>query len=179
MTTTSQPAATRRRFRFGLRSLLAVVTVAAVICGAYNLFGSAAIWGAIFATASILPVALLRRRGRLAYLLSYFSVYGPFLVMATYTLVAIECSHCKATTWTVLPYAPAVVPWELIRRALNLDWSLEWLMQSIALATCAATLGGLTWLYHSGSWWWAYLSLPVALVFFTREAIGVPALIRA
>ena len=52
--------------------------------------------------------------------LACLAVYGPFIVMATYTLLFVSCSHCKTTAWTLLPCAPGLLPIVAGQRLLGL-----------------------------------------------------------
>lgn len=41
--------------------------------------------------------------------LAVATAYVPFVFMATYTSLFVPCSHCKTTTWTLLPAGPGLV----------------------------------------------------------------------
>lgn len=51
--------------------------------------------------------------------LAGLALYGPFLVMATYTSLFVSCSHCVRTAWTLLPCAPGLLPIEAGRHWLG------------------------------------------------------------
>lgn len=51
--------------------------------------------------------------------LASLAVYGPFVLMAAYTLAAVPCGHCKKAAWMVLPCAPALIPMDAAVRWLH------------------------------------------------------------
>src|SRR5687768_3670917 len=106
--------------QFSLRTLVLVVLASGVLFGAWRAFGTAVCLAFVFAIFSAVVVAALKGTWKRAYLLSWSAVYVPFAVMATYTLLNVSCSHCKAAVWTVLPCAPALIPIEIGRRVFDL-----------------------------------------------------------
>ena len=110
-----QPFSNRLRFgrQFSLRSLLLLVSAAALLSATWRPFGAEGVAVALFAILSLATLLTLPRKRKLAFFLSWSAVYGPFVAMAIYTTLYVSCSHCKAAAWTLLPYAPGLVPVEL------------------------------------------------------------------
>jgi hypothetical protein len=89
------------------------------VCGAViaSAAGSCGGCGEVFAAARKEPKGPLSWPRAIAW--SAAVVYGPFVAMATYMLLFVGCSHCKRTAWTILPWAPGLLPAELILRFLT------------------------------------------------------------
>jgi hypothetical protein len=170
---------TAAKWQFSLRALLLFVLAFAVITSGWRILGADVFLGAAFVLLSAAPVGLLKGPLRPAFLVSYFAVYGPFLVMATYTFLYVECSHCKKATWEVLPYGPGIVPVELANHWLGLPRFGNALGTGIALFVSATTVIALTWLVRTRGRWLQALSVAGVLALCTFGAIVVLALIRA
>ena len=146
--------------QFSLRAMLLAVLCCAVLVGLWRAFGNSVLWGAVFVILSAGAAMILKGPWKRAYLLSYLAVYGPFVVMATYTLLYVSCDHCKAATWTTLPYGPGIIPVELVRRLVDVKLNLfTWLPSWLAIFVAALIVFGLTWLVRRGDRWWPALGL--------------------
>jgi hypothetical protein len=167
------------RWRFSLRTLLALAVPVAVCGGAYHYFGAAGFVGALFAFVSIAAAILLKGAHRRAYLTSYFAVYGPFLAMALYTLAFVECTHCKAAAWSMLPYGPALIPLMLSVRLLGIPAVGDSLSIALGLAVCAGIVAVLARLLHGRRRWLQTLIAATALALSGVSAYVLLALIRA
>ncbi len=106
--------------QFSLRTLFVLVLASAVVFGVGRVLGMMVLWGLVFATLWAVPLVILKRSSKLAYVLAWSAVYAPFVAMAVYTLSFVDCSHCTATAWMLLPYAPGLLLVELARRPLDL-----------------------------------------------------------
>lgn len=169
----------RRMPQFSLRALLLLVSASAVLLASWRAFGPTAAISVLMA--ALLAILIAARNGswKRAYLLACLAVYGPFIVMATYTLLYVSCSHCKSAAWMVLPYGPGLVPVEVARRWLDLPRPSDTLWFAVALFVSGAMVIGLAWLIRRRSWWWRALSAAAALTYGTFAAIGILAAIRA
>jgi hypothetical protein len=165
--------------QFSLCSLLAVVLVSALVLGAWRVLGGAVWLAGLFALLSAICLWLLKGPWQRAGLLSFSAVYGPFVVMATYTLLYVSCSHCQAAAWTLLPYAPALVLVELVRAAFDLPRLPEWLNVAVALFVSAAMVLALAWIVRTRGFWWRALSIVAMLAYSALAAIATLAVIRA
>ena len=110
--------------------------------------------------------------------LGSLAVYGPFLVMALYTLGFVRCDHCKKTVWMLLPCGPGLFPVEGARQALEVSRWGEGLTFVAAFAVSLAAVGLLVPLIRRGG---RLLWIVIALTFvaFSFCAFGVLAMIRA
>jgi hypothetical protein len=163
--------------QFSLRFLLLLVSAAAVLSATWRQFGAAGAAVALFAILSLATPAALPRKAKLAFVLSWSTVYGPFVAMATYTTLCVSCSHCKSTAWMLLPYAPAIVPVELARRELDLPRPSETASVALLLSTSLAMLVAIAWLIRKMSWW-RIVALVGGLAYEAFAASVVLALIR-
>jgi hypothetical protein len=171
--------APKPHWRFSLRALLALAVPVAVCGVAYHYFGAAGFVGTLFAIVSIGAAALLTGKHRRTYLTSYLVVYGPFLAMALYTSVFVECSHCKLAYWELLPCGPALIPLMLLYRLLDLPAFDDPLGHILAFAVSAAMVAVLACLLHGRRRWLQTLIAAVALTLSGFSAYVLLALIRA
>jgi hypothetical protein len=105
-------------------------------------------------------------------------VYGPFLVMALYALLFVSCSHCQKAAWTLLPWAPGLLPVAFGRRWLNLPRLADALTFALAFLVSLAMVFALASLARCGRRArWA--GLAVAAATFSVAAFCLLALIRA
>jgi hypothetical protein len=167
------------RWQFSLRTLLLVMAACAVLAGAYSVFGNGALVWILFLAGIVTPAAVLKRLSRLAFLTALVAIWGPFVVMATYMVLFVDCSHCKEAAWSMLPYAPGLVMLELAHHLIDLP-RLDGSMSYFASLLCSfAVLVGLTWIVQSCGGWLRITSLVVALGLFAFCAFGLMAAIRA
>lgn len=163
--------------QFSLKFLLLLVSAAAVLSAAWRSFGAAGAALALFALLSVATVATLSRKRKLAFLLSWSAVYGPFLAMAIYTSIYVSCSHCKSTAWTLLPFAPGIVPVELSRHALDLPRASDAVSFALSLSVAVAMFIATDLMIHKRSWW-RIISLVGLLAYEAFAAFAVLAMIR-
>jgi hypothetical protein len=111
--------------------------------------------------------------------LSFLVAYGPFIVMAIYTLLFVSCSHCQMTTWMLLPCAPGLIPLETGSLWLHLPKPTNVLpiVAPAAIVSLAMVLL-LAWLAWRGRWL-RLAALGVSLAAFSYFAIILLAKIRA
>lgn len=169
----------RRMPQFSLRALLLLVSASAVLLASWRAFGQIVAIGILIAVLFAIPIAATKGSWKRAYLLACLAVYGPFIAMATYTLLYVSCSHCKAAAWIMLPCGPGLVPVEIARRWLDLPRPSDTLWFAVALFVSGAMVIGLAWLIRRRSWWWRALSAAAAMTYGTFAAIGILAAIRA
>jgi hypothetical protein len=172
--------ATNTAWQFSLRRLLLVMLVAALLLGAANWLDKHVFMGALFVVLSVLPVIKMSPALARSYLASYAAVYGPFFVMATYTLLFVSCSHCKLASWQFLPYGPAVIPlWLVLHQWLDLP-QFSGLPELLVPALVAAGMvAGLTWNVHTGGRWWKIGSVILSVAACSYFAFVVLAIIRS
>src|SRR5262245_54748676 len=110
--------------------------------------------------------------------LSSLVTYGPFLVMATYTLAFVSCSHCRKSAWELLPAGPGLVPLDagriwlnFPRPAQNLSFAIAVFASLILVAIIASLIRRLPRFKSAIAW--------LAFGIFTALATCVLALIRA
>jgi hypothetical protein len=171
--------APKTRWRFSLRTLLALA-IPIALCGvAYRYLGAAGLVGTLFAFVSIAVAVLLKGTYRRAYLASYLAVYGPFFAMALYTSAFVECAHCKLAAWSMLPYGPALIPLMLSVRLLGIPAVGDSLSIALGLAVCAGIVAILARLLHGRRRWLQTLIAATALALSGVSAYVLLALIRA
>ena len=151
----------------------------AALLGLWKALGTNVLLYVVFVLSALAPIAILGVAWRSAYLVSLFAIYGPFVVMATYTLMFVECSHCKQTTWAMLPYGPGVIPLELSHHWLDMPRIDGALAYGVGFMLSAAFVSGLTWFVYTRGRWLRVLSLMGALLFFSYCAFVLLALIQA
>jgi hypothetical protein len=167
------------RWQFSLRTMLLGMAACAASAGTYRVFGGGAIVWIVFLAGAVTPAAVLKRLLRRAYVAAWVAIWGPFVVMATYMLLFVECSHCKAAAWSMLPYSPGFISLELAHHLVDLP-RLHGNISYVASLLCSfAALAGLTWIVQSCGWWLRLVSLVVALAFFSFCAFGLMAAIRS
>ncbi len=110
--------------------------------------------------------------------LGCLAVYGPFLLMAFYTLAFVSCPHCKAAVWMLLPCAPGLLPTAAGRHWLALFHPSEALMFSLALIVSLATVLFLASLIRRGGWL-RPASVVIGFAVFSVCAFRTLSLIRA
>lgn len=159
--------------------MLFFTLVCAVVFSCWRILGNDVFLPIAFVLSSAAPIALLSGRLKHAYLVAFFAVYGPFAVMATYTFLFVACSHCKATTWAMLPYGPGMIPVDLVRRWLDLPRLDDTLWFGTSLLVSAAMVIGLTWVLRTRGRWWQVLSVTGVLALCSFGAVIVLALIQA
>ncbi|MEX0714694.1 MAG: hypothetical protein WD278_20315 [Pirellulales bacterium] len=169
----------RRMPQFSLRALLLLVSASAVLLASWRAFGLTAAISILMAVLLAIPIAATKPSWKRAYLLSCLTMYGPFIAMATYTLLHVSCSHCKAAAWMVLPCGPGLVPVELARGWLDLPRPSDTVWFAAALFVSGAMVIVLAWLIRRRRWWWRALSAAAAMTYGTFAAIGILAAIRA
>ena len=169
----------KTRWRFSLRTLLALAVPVAVCGVAYHYLGGAGFVGALFAFVSIAAAILLKGAHRRASLTSFCAVYGPFLAMALYTSAFVECSHCKLAYWALLPCGPALVPLMLLSHLVGLPAFDEPLGHILAFAVSIAMVVVLAWLVHGRRRWLQAVIAAVTLALSGFSAYVLLALIRA
>jgi hypothetical protein len=167
------------RWRFSLRTLLALA-VPVALCGAvYRYFGASGVFATLFVLVSLAAAALLKGTPRRAYLSSYAAAYGPFLAMALYASAFVECAHCKAAAWSMLPSGPGLVPLMFMGQVVGIPMVGELFSFSVAFAASAIGVAVLAWLLHGRRWWLQALIASVALALSSVSAYVLLALIRA
>jgi hypothetical protein len=169
----------KTRWRFSLRTLLAMAIPIAVCGVAHHYLGAAGLIGTLFAIVSIAAATLLTGPHRRAYLTSYFAVYGPFFAMALYTLAFVECSHCKLAAVSMLPYGPGLVPLLFVGQVVGMPMVDESLSIALGLAVCAGVVAGVAWLVHGRRRWVQNAIAGAALALSGFSAYVLLALIRA
>lgn len=105
-------------------------------------------------------------------------VYGPFVLMATYALLFVSCSHCKSTAWYLLPWAPGLLPVEAGRRLLNLPRDPDALWFAVAFIASLGMVAAVAALIRL-SRRLGYLAMIVAVALCGFFAIGMLAMIRS
>ena len=110
--------------------------------------------------------------------LACLAVYGPFLLMAIYTVLFVSCSHCKATVWMLLPCAPGLFPVEGMRRLLNLSRPDDTIAFIFAFVACVLIVLMLTY-FMRRTRWLRLTTFAVTLGLSTLLAIGTLSLIRS
>ena len=110
--------------------------------------------------------------------LSCVAVYGPFVVMALYTLMFVSCSHCKATAWKLLPCAPGLIFVELGRASLDVSRPDDGVWFALAAIVSLAIVLALSWLLQYGPRT-RWVSLGVAVAAFSLVAFGTLSMIRS
>ena len=163
--------------QFSLRFLLLLVSAAALLSALWRPFGAAGVVLALFAMLSVATLVAVRRSRKLAFFLSWSAVYGPFVTMATYTSLYVSCSHCRLTAWSLLPYAPGIVPLELARRELDMPRGSDVVSFALALSIAIAMLVATTVLIHKTRWW-RIIALAGLLAYEAFAASAVLAMIR-
>ena len=104
-------------------------------------------------------------------------LYAPFVLMASYTVVSVSCSHCKKAVWEILPLAPGLMPsWFLLPRFSNhLPNAVLWL-------SCGAfdllVVAGLALMIRRGGRW-KWVGMIGTLVLASVLAVLTLMLIRA
>jgi hypothetical protein len=111
--------------------------------------------------------------------MSCSAIYGPFLVMAIYALLFVDCTHCKQTAWQLLPYGPGVVAVEMGRQLVDLPRPDGIREVAVPIVAAAGMVAGLTGLTHIGGRWWKALVLTAAFAACSLFAFGLLAAIRA
>ncbi|MEX2317501.1 MAG: hypothetical protein WD669_10150 [Pirellulales bacterium] len=171
--------ATGIKWQFSLRSLLLFMVACAVLAGIGKTVDTSIFVGVVFVLLSVLPAIRLKGHPLGSYLVSFFTIYGPFVVMATYTLLYVSCSHCKQAAWEFLPYAPGVIPVELGRHLLDLPRFSGPLEIGLAALVSAGMVVGLTWAVCKGRLWWKAFCVTGGLLLCAYMAFIVFAIIRA
>src|SRR5262249_9178847 len=113
------------RRRFSLRALLLFIAAWAVVFGLVRYFGTSALPDLVFALVSAFALAMLPSPWKRAFSISWAAVYGPFIVVTSYTLFGVSCAHCQATIWRFLPCWPALFPVAVAWRVLDLRLTSE------------------------------------------------------
>jgi hypothetical protein len=169
----------RPAWQFSLKTLLLAFLACAVLAGAAKWLGASIFVPVILVLLAAAPLIVMRRPLVDSYLMSCSAIYGPFLAMATYTLLFIDCSHCKQTAWQTLPCAPGLVATHLGVGVLGLPRPygvLETLIPAVAAAVLVAVMTGLT---HIGGRWWKAALLTVVAGVCSFFAMALLAAIRA
>ncbi len=109
---------------------------------------------------------------------SCLAVYGPFVIMAIYTLLFVSCSHCKKVVWAILPIGPSLLPFELARHWLKLRLPGDVVGYILAFIASAALVLALAWLLRRGIWV-RRAAIALALAVFSILAICTLAAIQA
>jgi hypothetical protein len=165
--------------QFSLRALLLFVLSTAVLLGVWRAIGTTVLLGLVFAVLSTVALVTLKGPWKRAYVISWSAVYVPFISMAVYTLRCVSCSHCKTTAWTVLPYAPALLPVEIARRGLDLPRLSDSIWFVVALFVSATIVIALAWLIRTRGRWWRVSGVVTTLAYCAYAALATLAMIRA
>lgn len=168
-----------KRWQFSLRGLLCLTFGVALVCFASITLGSYGFHGALIALILVLGLAFLRGRARSAFALAFSALYGPFVAMAGYTSLFVGCSHCKAAAWQVLPFGPAIIPYEVAKQTLGLPHFSSTFGNIATLVIAGSLLAGLAALTTRLKRWSRFASLSFFLVVSSIAAIGVLAAIRS
>jgi hypothetical protein len=110
--------------------------------------------------------------------LSSLAIYGPYCVMATYAQLFVPCSHCKEAAWTLLPFAPGLLPTDAGSRLLGWARPSDPHGPAIALILSLAMLLILTCIARRGGWP-RIIAVALAMFMFSGLAIGTLGMIRA
>jgi hypothetical protein len=172
----SRPAG---RWQFSLRALMLFTLAVAVLAGMWKIAGTSVLLWASFGLFLTAPMIVLAGTTRTAFLAALSAVYGPFVVMATYTYLFVDCSHCKKTTWALLPCEPGLIPLEVARRWLDFPRLGSDLEPVASFLIAVAMVIGLTWVLRTRGWWWRVCSVFAMLVLCSYCAFVVLALVRA
>lgn len=113
-----------------------------------------------------------------AFGIATLAVYGPFLVMGTYVLLFVSCSHCKTAVWTLLPLAPGILPTEVGLRLLHVPRPSDLLGFACAALMSLALVSGLALLARRGRES-RTASIIVAVALSSALAYGMLSVIRA
>jgi|SRR5688572_3522790 len=110
--------------------------------------------------------------------ISCLPIYGPFILMATYTLLFVSCSHCKKTAWFLLAWAPGLLPVEAGRHLFDLPRFPDSLSFALAFVTSLAFVAAVAVLLRrsrkSGLW-----GIALALALASFFAVCTLAMIRS
>jgi hypothetical protein len=99
--------------------------------------------------------------------------------MTSYTTLFVACSHCKEAAWSMLPYAPGVIPLELGHQVLDFNRPDGWYFYAASLVLSASAVAWLAWLVNLSSVWLKIVAVSIALFIFSFCAYVLLALIRA
>lgn len=111
----------KRGWQFSLRALILVTSGCCLLAVGWRWLGMGTLLIAGSVPLAAAPLALLRSSWKQAYLSALGAVYGPFVLMATYTLLWVSCTHCKLAALNLLPIGPGIVLAELGRSALGIS----------------------------------------------------------
>jgi hypothetical protein len=112
-----------------------------------------------------------------AWLLACLATYGPFVVIALYTLAFVSCPHCKRTYCSLLPLSPGLLASFITAGALTILKSAFVLYSISSLYSLLMLFGIASLVRRSGAWCHATLGISAALFFVL--ALLTLALIRA
>jgi hypothetical protein len=174
----TSPGRAPRSIQFSLKSLFLLVLASALLAGAWSAAGASLAAVVFMGLLLTIPVLWPGSSWKRAYLVACGVVYGPFVVMTAWTLLFVDCTHCKETACRLLPCSPGIVPVELACRWLGLPRLSDELGFGVAFAATALLLWAMSWMVRRGGWW---LSLGAAAVMLPCSycAIAILALIRA
>jgi hypothetical protein len=110
--------------------------------------------------------------------LASLAVYGPFFIMAVFTLLFISCYHCKQTTWLLLPSGPGMLPLESARVWLNFPRLSDLPLFLLAFLIALTFVAGLAWVVRLGKKS-RMISLIVAFIACSACAFGLLSAIRS
>lgn len=110
--------------------------------------------------------------------LASLAVYGPFIIMAGYTLLFISCDHCKKAAWMTLPFGPGLLPLEFLRQCFNFSRPPAFLWWTLAFLIPLAFIASLAWLLRLGKVQLS-IGLTVVCILSSIAAFCVLSMIRA
>jgi hypothetical protein len=166
-------------WRFSLRTLLFAITGCAIVAGALKLLGPEVLAWLLVVTAIIIGVVATNGSTRNALLQSFVAVYGPFIVMACYAVLFVDCSHCKTTSWEILPIGPGLVSLTLAHHFLPVPRLDDPVSFPLSVVLALGAIGALTFLVRGSGRWPGVVILAVAVSYFSFCAWGLLALLQA
>jgi hypothetical protein len=168
-----------QRWQFSLRALMLAMVACAVFFGVGKVWGATGLVWLSLGSLVAAPLVMLTGAARYAWLTAVSAVYGPFVVMATYTYFFVACSHCKETTWALLPYGPGMIAVELARQWIGIDRFDDTVWFGISFVVAAVLVTGLAWVLRTRGWWWRAIGAVVVLALCSICAFVMLALIQA
>lgn len=168
-----------RPWQFSLRSLMLATVVCAVLLVVARIIGANLFLWFAFIALALGPLFFLAKAGKTAHLLAMLTVYGPFVAMATYTLAFVDSSHCKKTTWALLPFEPGIVPYEFARHWLDFSRADENVTFVLCFVISALFALGLAWVFRTRAIWWQVPCAVAMLALGVFGAVVVLAMLRA
>jgi hypothetical protein len=166
-------------WQFSLRALLLVTLACAALLGIGKLIGFTWVVWPWFVFLLLAPMVMRSKSSQGAWLGALAAVYGPFVGMATYTLFFVGCSHCKETTWILLPFAPGIIPVEFARQWLDLDRPDDANRIAVSFFVAALLVAGLAWVLRTRGRWWQVVGVISVVALSSFGAYVVLEIVRA